>query len=135
WIALRYPVKKWAAAWAIIGAGLYAGLAGWSPPPQRSVVMYGMAFLAIILDRSPISLQLVAWAAVAILLFQPDTLLGASFQMSFAAVFALVAVFERMGPWFAPRRQTWAEGASWAARLFAVTGTALLWLPAPMATS
>ena len=33
-----------------------------------------------------------------ILLFQPETLLGASFQMSFAAVFALVVVFDRLGP-------------------------------------
>jgi competence protein ComEC len=135
WVALRYPVKKWAAALAILAAGLYAGLAGWTPPTQRSLVMWGMAFLAIILDRSPISLQLVAWAAVLILLFQPDTLLGASFQMSFAAVFALVVVFDRLGPWFAARRQSWGEGAGWDAKLFAVAGNALLWLATTMATS
>jgi competence protein ComEC len=135
WIALRYPVKKWAAALAILTAALYAGLAGWTPPTQRSLVMWGMAFLAIILDRSPISLQLVAWAAVAILVFQPDTLLGASFQMSFAAVFALVVVFERLGPWFAARRQAWGEGASWDAKLFAVIGNAMLWLSATIVTS
>ncbi len=113
WVALRYPVKKWAAMLAILAAGLYAGLAGWTTPTQRSVIMAGMAFLAIVVDRSPISLQLVAWAAILVLIFQPDSLLGASFQMSFAAVFALVIVFERLGPWFAARRQTWGEGASW----------------------
>ncbi len=135
WIALRYPVKKWAAALAILAAALYAGLAGWTPPTQRSLVMWGMAFLAIILDRSPISLQLVAWAAVAILMFQPDTLLGASFQMSFAAVFALVVVFDRLGPWFAARRQAWGEGASWDTKLFAVIGNAMLWLATTIVTS
>jgi len=135
WVALRYPVKKWAAALAILAAALYAGLAGWTPPTQRSMVMWGMAFLAIILDRSPISLQLVAWAAVAILLFQPDTLLGASFQMSFAAVFALVVVFDWLGPWFAARRQAWGEGASWDAKLFAVIGNAMLWLATTIVTS
>jgi competence protein ComEC len=135
WVALRYPVKKWAAALAILAAALYAGLAGWTPPTQRSLVMWGMAFLAIILDRSPISLQLVAWAAVAILMFQPDSLLGASFQMSFAAVFALVVVFDRLGPWLAARRQSWGEGAGWDAKLFAVAGNALLWLATTMATS
>jgi len=135
WVALRYPVKKWAAALAIVAAALYAGLAGWTPPTQRSLVMWGMAFVAIILDRSPISLQLVAWAAVLILMFQPDTLLGASFQMSFAAVFALVVVFDRLGPWLAARRQSWGEGAGWDAKLFAVAGNALLWLAATMATS
>jgi competence protein ComEC len=135
WIALRYPVKKWAAALAILAAALYAGLAGWTPPTQRSLLMTGIALLAIMLDRSPISLQLVAWAAAFILMFQPETLLGASFQMSFAAVFALVVVFDRLGPWFAARRQKWGEGASWDAKLFAVSGNAMLWLTATVITS
>jgi competence protein ComEC len=135
WIALRYPVKKWAAALAIVAAALYAGLAGWTPPTQRSLVMWGMVFLAIILDRSPISLQLVAWAAALILVFQPETLLGASFQMSFAAVFALVVVFDRLGPWFAARRQAWGEGATWDSKLFAVIGNAFLWLATTIVTS
>jgi competence protein ComEC len=135
WVALRYPVKKWAAALAILAAVLYAGLAGWTPPTQRSMVMWGMVFLAIILDRSPISLQLVAWAAALILIFQPETLLGASFQMSFAAVFALVVVFDKLGPWFAARRQAWGEGASWDAKLFAIIGNACLWLATTVVTS
>jgi competence protein ComEC len=135
WIALRYPVKKWAAVLAIVAAALYAGLAGWTPPTQRSLLMTGIALLAIILDRSPISLQLVAWAAALILVFQPETLLGASFQMSFAAVFALVVVFDRLAPWLAARRQSWGEGASWDAKLFAVIGNAMLWLAATIMTS
>ena len=135
WIALRYPVKKWAAALAIVAAALYAGLAGWTPPTQRSLLMTGIALLAIMLDRSPISLQLVAWAAAIILMFQPEALLGASFQMSFAAVFALVVVFDRLGPWFAARRQAWGEGASWDAKLFAVFGNFALWLAASIVTS
>ncbi|WP_119303177.1 ComEC/Rec2 family competence protein [Dongia deserti] len=135
WIALRYPVKKWAAALAILAAALYAALAGWTPPTQRSLLMSGIALTAIMLDRSPISLQLVAWAAAFILMFQPETLLGASFQMSFAAVFALVVVFDRLGPWLASRRQKWGEGASWDAKLFAVVGNTMLWLAATVVTS
>jgi competence protein ComEC len=134
-IALRYPVKKWAAVLAIAAALLYAGLAGWTTPTQRSVIMAGIAFLAIILDRSPISLQLVAWAAFLVLLFQPDSLLGASFQMSFAAVFALVVVFERLGPWFAARRQGWGEGATWDAKLFNTLSWLFIGLAATVATS
>jgi competence protein ComEC len=135
WIALRYPVKKWAAALAILAAALYAGLAGWTPPTQRALLMTGIALLAIMLDRSPISLHLVAWAAAFILIFQPESLLGASFQMSFAAVFALVVVFDRLGPWFAARRQNWGEGASWDARLFVIFGNSMLWLAATIVTS
>ncbi len=134
-VALRYPVKKWAAVLAILAAALYAGLAGWTTPTQRSLIMAGLAFLAIILDRSPISLQLVAWAAFVVLLLQPESLLGASFQMSFAAVFALVIVFERLGPWFAARRQAWGDAASWDARAFAVFGNVFIWLGATIATS
>lgn len=134
-IALRYPVKKWAAVAAIVAALLYAGLAGWTTPTQRSVIMAGIAFLAIILDRSPISLQLVAWAAFLVLLFQPDSLLGASFQMSFAAVFALVVVFERLGPWFARRRQSWGEGVSWDARILNTLSWLWISLSATVATS
>jgi competence protein ComEC len=135
WIALRYPVKKWAAAVAICAALLYAGLAGWTTPTQRSVIMAGIAFLAIILDRSPISLQLVAWAAFLVLLFQPESLLGASFQMSFAAVFALVVAFEKLGPWFAARRQRWGEGATWDAKLFNALSWLFVWLGATVMTS
>lgn len=134
-VALRYPVKKWAAVAAIAAALLYAGLAGWTTPTQRAVIMAGIAFLAIILDRSPISLQLVAWAALLVLLFQPESLLGASFQMSFAAVFALVVAFERLGPWFAQRRQKWGEGVTWDAKLFNAAGWLLVWVAATAASS
>jgi hypothetical protein len=50
--------------------------------------------LAVLVDREAISLRLVAWAAAAILLLSPDSMVGASFQMSFAAVLALVAAYE-----------------------------------------
>ena len=51
------------------------------------------------------------------------------------AVFALVVVFEWLGPWFAARRQAWGEGATWDAKLFAIVGNALLWFSATIATS
>ena len=61
---------------------------------QRAFLMAGLVLLAVLLDRTAISLRLVAWAAAAILLITPESLLSASFQMSFAAVVALVAVYE-----------------------------------------
>ena len=45
-------------------------------------------------DRNPFSMRLIAWAAMVVLLLQPESLLGASFQMSFGAVVALIAVYE-----------------------------------------
>ena len=57
-------------------------------------LMIGFVLLAVLFDRQGISMRLVAWAATAILILRPESLLGASFQLSFAAVIALIAVYE-----------------------------------------
>jgi competence protein ComEC len=93
-LALRYPTKKWAAVLALGGAFAYALIAGATLPTQRAFLMLAIALLGVLLDRRGLSLRSVAWAALAVLALQPESLLGASFQMSFAAVTALVAVYE-----------------------------------------
>lgn len=93
-IALNYPIKKIAAFIAILGAALYMIFAGATIPTQRAVIMTGLIFTAIIFDRSPFSLRLIAFAALITLLFSPESLVSASFHMSFAAVTALVAFYE-----------------------------------------
>ena len=93
-IALRHPIKKWAAAAAIPGAFAYALVAGATVPTQRAFLMIGLVLLAVLFDRRGISMRLVAWAAFVVLALQPESLLGASFQMSFAAVVALIAGYE-----------------------------------------
>lgn len=95
-VALRYPIKKWAAVAAIISAFLYAMLAGATVPTQRAFFMIFLVLMAVLFDRKAISMRLVAWAATVILVISPESLLGASFQMSFAAVVALVAVYESL---------------------------------------
>jgi len=92
--ALRYPIKKWAATAALAGALAYALIAGATLPTQRAFLMAGLALLAVILDRRGLSIRSVACAALIILALQPESLLGASFQMSFAAVTALIATYE-----------------------------------------
>jgi competence protein ComEC len=64
-------------------------------PTQRAYLMLGVVMVAVLIDREALSMRLVAWAAVAILLAAPEGLLGPSFQMSFAAVVALIACYER----------------------------------------
>lgn len=93
-VALRYPIKKWAAALAMLLTLLYMLLAGAPVPAQRAFLMTGLVLLAVLLDRSALSMRLVAWAAVAVLLLTPEALTGPSFQMSFAAVAALIAAYE-----------------------------------------
>lgn len=95
-IALRHPIKKWAAAAAIPGAFAYALVAGATVPTQRAFLMIGLVLLAVLFDRRGLSMRLVAWAAFVVLALQPESLLGASFQMSFAAVVALIAGYEAL---------------------------------------
>jgi competence protein ComEC len=93
-LTLRHPIKKWAAVAAMAGSFAYLLLAGATVPTQRAFVMTGLVLLAVLLDRQAISMRLVAWAAIIILATAPESMLGASFQMSFAAVVALVAFYE-----------------------------------------
>ena len=93
-LALRYPVKKPAAAVALLAAAFYLLLSGSSVPAQRSFLMTAVALLAVMVDRNPFSLRLLAWSAVVVLLLRPEAVVGASFQLSFAAVLALMVVFE-----------------------------------------
>lgn len=93
-IALRFNIKKIAALAAIVIVILYTILVGAPIPAQRSAMMSIVALLAIMVDRSAISLRILSFAATLILLFSPESLLNISFQMSFAAVVALVAAYE-----------------------------------------
>jgi competence protein ComEC len=93
-VALHYPIKKWGAIAALLGTLFYMLLAGAPVPTVRAYVMTSMFLLAVVLDRTAISMPPVAWAAVVVLLVGPEELIGPSFQMSFAAVIALVAAYE-----------------------------------------
>lgn len=93
-LAVRHEIKKWAVACAMLGAVIFLLLSGASIATQRAFVMIFLVFLAILTDRPAISLRNVAIAALAVMLLWPEDVLNVSFQMSFAAATALVAVFE-----------------------------------------
>jgi competence protein ComEC len=95
WLALRISTKKWAAVAAMIVALAYVAISGASVPTQRAYLMFAVVMAGVLIDREALSMRLVAWAAVAILIAAPEGLLGPSFQMSFAAVVALIACYER----------------------------------------
>ena len=97
--ALNRPIKKYAAVLAFASAAFYTALAGGSIPTTRSLITVGIAYVAIMFDRSPISLRALAAAAMILLLIAPDSLITASFQMSFAAVAALIIFYDWLRPW------------------------------------
>ena len=132
-LALRFPVKKLAAAVALAAAAFYLLLSGASVPTQRSFLMTAVALVAVIVDRNPFSLRLLAWSALVVLVLRPESVLGASFQLSFAAVLALMVVYEgwqrRVG---ATRRRARAAGAGLALSRWASPRPR--WWPAPPPT-
>ncbi len=97
-IALRYPIKKIAAGVTLLVLACYLLISGAAIPTQRAFVMNGLVFGAIIIDRLRISMRVCAIAAAAVLVIDPSVLVGVSFQMSFGAVVALIAVYETFGP-------------------------------------
>lgn len=93
-LPVTFPLKKWAAGGVVIIVFIYLALSGFAIPGCRAFLMIFLSMMAIWLDRRPLSMRLVAIAALLILLCQPEALLSASFQLSFSAVIALVAAFE-----------------------------------------
>ncbi len=93
-IALRFPIRKWAAATALAGALFYLLLSGAAVPTVRSWIMMSIVLLAVILDRPALTMRNVALAALIILAVSPESLFDPSFEMSFAAVIGLVALVE-----------------------------------------
>lgn len=111
-LALRYPIRKWAAAVALAVGAFYLALSGAGVATERAFIQVAVMLTAVMLDRRAITLRSVALAAIIVLLHRPETLMGPGFQMSFAATVALVAVFNaikgaewlRALPW-------WTKGA------------------------
>jgi competence protein ComEC len=90
--------KKIAALAAIAASFFYLLISGFDIPTQRAFVMVALVFLAILVDREPLSMRLVALAAIFVLCWRPESILGVSFQLSFAAVIALIAAYESWPP-------------------------------------
>lgn len=89
-----WPVKKIAAFLALVAALAYLTLSGASVATQRAFIMTAVVLGAVLVDRPALTLRAVALAATIILLFRPESLVEAGFQMSFAATTALVVVFD-----------------------------------------
>ena len=91
-VALRFNLILVAA-----GVGAFAGigytlLTGAQVPTIRSCIAALLVLAGLALGRDAISLRLIAVGALVVLLFRPEVLTGASFQFSFAAVTAIVAL-------------------------------------------
>ena len=90
-LALRWPIKKIAAAAAILGGAAYCVFSGSAVATERALIMTTIMFGAILVDRPALSMRNLALAALIVLAREPEALVGPSFQMSFSAVAGLIA--------------------------------------------
>jgi competence protein ComEC len=91
-LALRFNLVLVSAGVAAAAGIAYTLLTGAQVPTVRSCVAALLILLGIALGREAISIRLVAAGALIVLIFRPEAIAGASFQMSFAAVTAIVAL-------------------------------------------
>lgn len=89
---------KQIAVWpALLCAVAYAFLAGFNVPPiWRSVLMLTVCFGAAFWYRAPDSLTVLGFAALCILLFDPNSMWQISFQLTFACILSIILVFPKL---------------------------------------
>lgn len=102
-LAQSVPIKKIAAAGALLAAFAYLLISGYQVSAVRAFLMTAIMLVAVLFDRPAISLRNLALAAIVIIATTPSAVMGPSFQMSFAATAALIAGY---AAWRArPRRK------------------------------
>ncbi len=92
--ALNWPLMLIAAAGGALAGIGYTLLTGAEVPTVRSCIAALLVLGGLALGREAITLRLIAAGALIVLLLWPEALVGPSFQMSFGAVIALVALSE-----------------------------------------
>ena len=105
-VASRYPIKKWAAVAALLMAAFYLLLSGAEVATQRAFIMTAIVLIGVMFDRPALTLRTICVAALVLLAISPESIVHPSFQMSFAATLALVAVYERGLPWLSAEPET-----------------------------
>lgn len=126
----------------LIGAGVaalagifYTLLTGAQMPTVRSCVAALLVLAGIALGRDALSMRLIATGALLVLIFRPEALVGPSFQMSFGAVIAIVALHSTKWShlWFGRREEGWAMRLLRALGAMVATGLAVELALVPLA--
>ncbi|MEL7444991.1 MAG: ComEC/Rec2 family competence protein [Pseudomonadota bacterium] len=121
-LRVRLPILA-AAVGATAGIG-YTLLTGAEVPTVRSCAAAMLVLIALAMGRDALSLRMVAAAAIFVLLLWPESLVGPSFQMSFAAVMAIIALHtsKPVKAFLAPREESWLRRAGRNTLMLFITG-------------
>jgi competence protein ComEC len=95
-VILAVNVKKTALLLTLPSLFLYALLSGFQPPAARALIMTSCMVFALCSDRLHSTITTLSGAALIILLIDPLAVQSPSFQLSFAAVAAIVLTAPRL---------------------------------------
>ncbi|MBR1734886.1 MAG: ComEC/Rec2 family competence protein [Alphaproteobacteria bacterium] len=93
-ISMFFDTKKIAGLISWLVVLLYLQISGCSVSSIRAFIMYTIVILAILFNRTPLTMRSVAIAATVIMLYTPEVIMFPSFQMSFGAVIAIISYVE-----------------------------------------
>ncbi len=91
-LVLRLPAQRAGAVLGLLGAFAYAGLAGFTLPTQRALVMVAVALGGVILAQPVRPLRSLSLALFLVVLFDPTAPLTPGFWLSFGAVGLILLV-------------------------------------------
>jgi competence protein ComEC len=94
-LALRYRLTLFAAGAGAVAGIAYTILTGAEVPTVRSLIAALLVLGGIALGREALTIRLVATGAVAVILLWPESVVGPSFQLSFAAIAAIVTLHDQ----------------------------------------
>jgi len=108
--------KKGAVILSMVPVLVYGLLSGMSPSTQRAVIMVIVFLTAFLFEREHDLINTLAIAAMIILIVHPPSVFSISFQLSFAAVLAIIYGFSRLPPLWSTgqnstRKQKWSKAA------------------------
>lgn len=106
-LPLYWPAPQAAAVAALAAALVYAALAGFSIPTQRTVIMIGVVMVALLRRRHAAPARTLMTALLCVLVYDPLAVMNSGFWLSFGAVAAILfGMNQRVG------REVWWRRAS-----------------------
>lgn len=90
YLLLQFQVPRLAAAMTILPIFLYTAVAGFSTSTVRAFIMITLYLISIVIGKEQYRVNTFSAAALIILIWHPWSLFELSFQLSFAAVFAIL---------------------------------------------
>ncbi|MCW1403331.1 ComEC family competence protein [Novosphingobium sp. MW5] len=127
WLVLRVRLPLLAAGTAALAGIGYTLLTGAEVPTVRSCIGALLVLAALAIGREPLSLRMVAVAAFIVMVFWPEAVVGPSFQMSFAAVIAIVVLHDcaPVRAFLTPREEPWWQNMLRRLAMLVLTGVVI----------